>query len=130
VWNEKLWKYAARLSLIVIAVVLVFLASVFFDRFDPSRCKPRRTKIGATDSAPTPAITAQAVVTPDLTPLNKAANRFSFLNVLSAELKLLLKGQRWWWYAIAGGLIIACVVSPSAAVHRMGLAHPNLVSHR
>jgi hypothetical protein len=34
--------------------------------------------------------------------------------VLLAECRLLLKGQRWWWYAIAGGLIIACLVNPPA----------------
>jgi hypothetical protein len=44
---------------------------------------------------------------------NTAANRFSFFTVLTVELKLLLKGQRWWWYAVTTGLIIACATSPS-----------------
>lgn len=70
-------------------------------------------KNSASDSALAPASTSQALPTPHLTPLNKSANRFSFFTVLIAELKLLLKGQRWWWYAIAGGLIIACLANPS-----------------
>jgi hypothetical protein len=53
------------------------------------------------------------LATPRLTPLT-ATNQFSFSRVLSAELKLLFKGQRWWWYAVAAGLIIACLVSKSA----------------
>ena len=119
VWNGIHWTpefVFARFSLIIIALALTFLAALFFDRFDPSRTKPRsvRTKRSAPDSAPTPASTSQAVPTPHLTPLNKAANRFSFFSVLIAELKLLLKGQRWWWYTILGGIIVACLVNSSA----------------
>jgi hypothetical protein len=29
------------------------------------------------------------------------------------ELKLLIKGQRWWWYIVTVGVIIACAASPS-----------------
>jgi hypothetical protein len=65
--------------------------------------------------------TSQAVSTPHLTRLNKAANRFSFFNVLIAELKLLLKGQRWWWYVVMAGIIIACLVNPSAVVREFAL---------
>jgi hypothetical protein len=46
-----------------------------------------------------------------LTPLAASAKRFNFVNVLTAKLKLLLKGLGWWWYAIAGGLIIAGLVN-------------------
>ncbi len=124
VWNGIHWTpefIFARFSLIVIALALTFLAALFFDRFDPSRTKPRsvRMKNSASDSTPTPASTSQALPTPHLTPLNKAANRFSFFTVLTAELKLLLKGQRWWWYAIAGGVIIACLANPSTTTREI-----------
>jgi len=33
------------------------------------------------------------------------------MRVLISELKLLLKGQRWWWYAVAIGLFIASLVN-------------------
>jgi hypothetical protein len=56
-----------------------------------------------------------------LTPLNKAATRFSFFHVLIAEIKLLLKGQHWWWYVVMAGIIIACLVVPSAAVREYAL---------
>jgi ABC-2 family transporter protein len=130
IWNGIHWTpefIFARFSLIVIALALTFLAALFFDRFDPSRTKPRsmRIKSSASDSTPTPASTSQALPTPHLTPLtssplgNKSANRFSFFTVLTAELKLLLKGQRWWWYAIAGGVIIACLANQSTTTREI-----------
>lgn len=126
VWNGIHWTpefIFARFSLIVIALALTFLAALFFDRFDPSRAKPRsvRTKNSASNSVPAPASTSPALPTPHLTPLNKSANRFNFFTILAAELKLLLKGQRWWWYAIMGGIIIACFVNLSSVVREIVL---------
>jgi hypothetical protein len=45
---------------------------------------------------------------------------YRFGAVLLAELRLLLKGLRWWWYAIALLLVAACVFAPLDAV-RQGL---------
>lgn len=114
VWNGIQWTsetILARLSLILAAIALTFFSTLFFDRFDPSRSKPRRMKKSASDSAePVPA--PQALIPAvSLTPLNRSANRFSFFGVLLAELKLLLKGQRWWWYLITAGIIIASIVN-------------------
>jgi hypothetical protein len=115
-WNGIHWTpefIFARFSLIVLALALTFLAALFFDRFDPSRNKPRQKKNNASDSTAVAAPTSQALPTLHLTPLNTAANRFSFFTVLTVELKLLLKGQRWWWYAVSAAVIIACAASPS-----------------
>ena len=123
VWNGIAWtpEYLfARFALIFFAVGLILFAALFFDRFDPSRSKPRKAR-SASSSEPTPASTPQAFPAPHLTPLNKSANRFSFFTVLIAELKLLLKGQRWWWYAISLGIIVACFVSPSKVVREIAL---------
>jgi hypothetical protein len=109
VWNGISWTpefIFARLSIIILAIGLIFLGAIFFDRFDPSRAKPRRTKVSASDSAPMPASTSRALPAVHLTPLNRNANRFSFFTVLIAELKLMLKGLRWWWYLIAVIIII------------------------
>jgi hypothetical protein len=112
---------ATRFAFIGLAILLTLLAAIFFDRFDPSRAKPKRIKNTASDSAPVPASALQAIPAPQLTPLNRAANRFSFVNVLFAELKLLVKGQRWWWYIAAAGLIIACFANPSATTREIVL---------
>jgi hypothetical protein len=120
-WTPEL--IFARFFLIVLSILLIFFAALFFDRFDPSRSKPRSVRIKSNASPSAPAIDSipQAVSTPHLTPLNKTANRFSFFNVLIAEIKLLLKGQRWWWYVVMAGIIIACLVNPSAAVREFAL---------
>ena len=123
-WNGIQWTpelIVARFSLFALSILLIFFAALFFDRFDPSRSKPKRIKSNASPSAPEIDSTSQAVSTPHLTPLNKASNRFSFFNVLLAELKLLLKGQRWWWYVVMAGIIIACLVNPSSAVREYAL---------
>jgi hypothetical protein len=105
-WTSSL--ILARFSLLGLGIVLTFLAALFFDRFDPSRTKPRRKKTSAlsSDLAPAPIIKAIPAAV-RLTPLNASTSQFRFFTVLFAELKLLIKGQRWWWYTIAGGLIIA-----------------------
>lgn len=113
---------ATRFTFIGLAILLTLLAATFFDRFDPSRVKPRRIKNIASDSAPAPASALQASAPAvSLTSLNRAANRFSFFNVLLAELKLLVKGQRWWWYAGAAGLILASLIAPVETVRQIVL---------
>ncbi len=102
---------ATRFSLIGLAILVTLLGALFFDRFDPSRRKPRKLKSTASLSTSEPAPVSQALPAVQLTPINLAANRFSFANVLLAELKLLLKGQRWWWYVGAAALIIACLTN-------------------
>ena len=102
----------ARFSLIALAVALIFVATIFFDRFDPSRSKPRRTKSTASLPKPEVASISPTLSQPaHLTPLTASKNNFTFLRVLISELKLLLKGQRWWWYAIAIGLFIASLAN-------------------
>ncbi len=98
-WNGVQWTpeiIAARFSLVGLSILLILVAALFFDRFDPSRAKPKRMNASrnASPSAPEIVSTSQAVSTPHLTPLNKAANRFSFIHGSMAEIKLLFKGQR------------------------------------
>ncbi len=122
VWEGVQWTadiLFARFAIILIAFALTFLGALFFDRFDPSRSKPKRMKSNASNSAePAPALQTSAPAV-SLTSLNRAANRFSFFNVLLAELKLIIKGQRWWWYAGAAGLIIASIASPTENVRQI-----------
>jgi ABC-type transport system involved in multi-copper enzyme maturation permease subunit len=125
VWSGVDWTpeiILKRLSFFAIALGVVFLASLFFDRFDPSRARPRSLSMKKKASgiqppqplavAPVPAASAQV----RLTPLAASREAFKFGNALSSELKLLLKGQRWWWYAIAAGLLVAALVSPPETV--------------
>jgi len=124
VWEGVHWTadiLFMRFSLILVALALTFLGALFFDRFDPSRSKPRRIKSSASDLAEPGLALQPSAPSVSLTALNRAANRFSFFNVLLAELKLLVKGQRWWWYAGAAGLIIASIASPTENVRQIVL---------
>lgn len=123
-WNGVHWTTEmifARSSLIALAVLVIVSAALFFDRFDPSRSKPKPVKLGTTKPDRSNATTARAIANVQLTPLNKAANRFGFFHVFIAEIRLLLKGQRWWWYAVMAGIIIACLAVPSADVRAYAL---------
>lgn len=103
-----------RFTVFIAAIFITLFASLFFDRFDPSRSKPRRIKSTASLPKPELVSTPQSLSQPvHLTPLTTVANRFSFFIVLLGELKLLIKGQRWWWYAITIGLMIACFANTS-----------------
>jgi hypothetical protein len=98
----------ARLSFFLFAAVLLLTAIKYFDRFDSSQIKPKKMKTIVSSYDPMPVSTPQRLPVPHLPPLNAAVNRFSFFTILRAELKLLIKGQHWWWYAIAAILILAC----------------------
>ncbi len=98
---------------------VVLVAAVFFHRFDPAREGWRWKKKTKTRSqnpvedlqgtlAPTAAQASIAHLTPIIHPVGKT--RFAPLVV--SELRLMLKGQRWWWYVAAAGLFIACLASP------------------
>jgi hypothetical protein len=107
-----------------VAVALALLAAVFFDRFDPARGgwrsekkeKPaEKSKAGELalpqaaeqngHSAPARASAAH------LKTFKRTAPRTRFFALVIAELRLLLRGHGWWWYAGAAGLFIGCVAS-------------------
>jgi hypothetical protein len=115
-WNGIAWTsdiVIARLVLILFSIGIAALSAIFFDRFNPSRLLPaRRTKTEADSPEPDSAIEATPVSNVHLTPLTNTRTRFRFDALFVAELKLLLKGQRWWWYTIAAGLIVAQLSTP------------------
>jgi len=123
-WGGVYWTpeiILIRFAFIALALLVVFFATLFFDRFDPSRAKPMHKRPSKAKPELTPGLTSETVPTIQLTPLNKAANRFSFLSVLIAEIKLLLKGQRWWWYVIMAGIIVACLANSTTTVREFVL---------
>jgi len=96
-----------RLFFLLVALVIVVIAAAFFDRFNPSKVLPVKKK-GGKLKAPELAVTEAVPVSQvHLTPPTSANTRFRFDALFIAELKLLLKGQPWWWYVVALGLIIA-----------------------
>jgi hypothetical protein len=104
-----------RLMWLAIALVIVLVAALFFDRFDSSRALlPRMRGAKEPEAVSLPATPAPSRRNPSvhLTPLQQPATSFAFPRVLKAELLLAVKGHRWWWYAVAAGLLIAQLASP------------------
>lgn len=103
-WTSEIVLY--RLFFLLIALGLVLLAALFFDRFNPARLAPSKKPAA---SAPEPAAATESTPRLDirLTPLTGAQSRFRFDALFMVELKLFLQGQPWWWYAVAGGFIVA-----------------------
>lgn len=124
-WNGIEWTSQVllmRLVWIGTAVALALAASVFFHRFDPARSWFKRRGPAMQASSPVvmaedPSLPAPIPITAaHLTPLVRKAGGSRFVQLVSSELRLMLKGQRWWWYAGAAGMLIGQLVSPVAGV--------------
>lgn len=104
-WNADV--ILTRLFFLLVALVIVMLAAAFFDRFNPSKIliiKRKDGKLKSLEPAVTETIPLSQV---HLTPSAGLPARFRFGALFIAELKLFLKGHRWWWYVITLGLVIA-----------------------
>ena len=122
-WNGIEWTSGVllmRLFWIGIATGIAFVASVFFQRFDPARSW--RTKANAPTLVRPPADQASTTIAParvtagHLSPLARSSGGWGFGRLVVSELRLMLKGQRWWWYAGVAGLLIGQVVAPGPSI--------------
>jgi hypothetical protein len=129
-WTSEI--IGLRLAWFAAAFLIALVASLFFDRFDPAKSRRfslRRQKVPALHAgaqggpegvAPGDAATrndGNALRDPrrearHLTALPGAAHRKGFGRLFLAELRLALEGRRWWWYAVALGLLVAQFLAP------------------
>jgi hypothetical protein len=104
-----------RLAWIGVALLLVLLAAAFFDRFDSTRATLPKWRKPEQNPAVREPFGVKALLRPavpvHLSPLKTVA-AFGLARILLAELRLALNGFRWWWYAIAAGLLVAQIASP------------------
>jgi len=125
-WNGIDWTgrvLLIRLLWAAAAVGLALLASVFFHRFDPAKewFKRRSRKLQAApaltsaEQQASTSSTAVSISSSHLTPLARSSTRLRFPQLVASELRLMLKGQRWWWYVVAAGLLIGELASPLSA---------------
>lgn len=117
-WEGLAWTpeiIITRVVWLAFALSIVVVSALLFDRFDPSRGKALR-ETQEPPALPDAEQTAAGVpiTAATLMPLGAQKSHSRFLAVLTAELRLMLKGQKWWWYLVATGLAIASGVVPSA----------------
>jgi hypothetical protein len=109
-----------RVSWLMVAFGLVLLSALFFDRFDPARIRGRSHAKAKTKSPASEKQTYQAYPSPQqlktasisLAPVADGGRTSNFMRIFVAELRLAVSGYRWWWYTVAGGLVIAQVAVP------------------
>ncbi|MEJ2711450.1 MAG: hypothetical protein P8074_27835 [Anaerolineales bacterium] len=135
IWEGVSWTaaYVYRQALWVsFALGIVLVAALIFSRFDPApegilktrptfgaiqrRLFSRRMPPEPVDGVLKPVLESNFLApVPELTQptgLALRAGRFRFWRTFLAELRLALKGQRWWWYLVAGGLWAASLLAP------------------
>ncbi len=131
-WTGVDWtpaKVLHRMLWILAALATAVVASLFFHRFDPSRAWSLRrsskspaaagTNGDASATGPTPQPASEDRLSARyLTPIGQGAGETRFWQLVGSELRLMLKGQRWWWYVVALGLLIASAVSPTVAARQ------------
>jgi ABC-type transport system involved in multi-copper enzyme maturation permease subunit len=125
-WEAKL--LLIRLIYIGAALGFIALAVRTFDRFDgagsgPGRVAlfletirrrlssivPKRLRGDEPPYRETQAL-SESTGPLQLTPITSRTTGFRFARLLSAELRLILKGLQWWWYLVAAGLIVASLI--------------------
>jgi hypothetical protein len=119
-WNGIDWNVrvlSMRLLWIAVGLAMVFVAALFFHRFDPSKeWFKRRAKnpppASAVLSSEAAIPTAISISASHLTPITRRSGASRFVRLVISEILLMLKGQRWWWYIVAAGLLIGQFASP------------------
>jgi hypothetical protein len=106
VWNGIEWTaktVVARLTWFGIAALLALVAALPFDRFDESR-RAKGPLPYSSDKRHPGSLSEKRGVFPSLP---------SFLpTVFTGELKLMLNGRAWWFWAVFAGLVVAGAATP------------------
>jgi hypothetical protein len=125
-WDGLAWTadiVALRITWLAFAVGIVAVSALFFDRFDSSHGR----KLRGTEDSPRESMLEENIprvesTAATLTPLAAGQMHSRFLAMVTAELRLMLKGLKWWWYVGAIGLVIASAAIPSAEGRGVALA--------
>jgi hypothetical protein len=117
-WTGVAWSASiliARLVWFAAGAGCALLASIWFDRFDPSREWNRRAATASATQHETEQPAPKPIVLhPALSRLRPGLRRFRFLPLVRAELRLAVKGLGRWWYIVAFILLLGGLVSPLA----------------
>ena len=115
-WSGIIWTSGdilLRLFWVGVAFAVVGTAVPFFDRFDPARNHRRKARKKKRSKAAR-TVLAESKASSELAygQLSMPTPAFKFLSMLTAELRLAIKGRHWFWYAVAIGLCVAQLLAP------------------
>jgi hypothetical protein len=122
-WNGILWTaeiIAGRMSWLGAALGIALIAAFFFRRFNPA---PQKKKL-ARDNKQSESLlididqNTKADDPVQLMPVKQGERRFYPIRIFLAELRLLLKGIRWWWYFVFACLTVAGLLLPTEYARR------------
>lgn len=116
-WTGLQWNAVILLSRVMwigIAGSIALLASIFFDRFDPSRARARLSRNAPKTKSQKQVAASQrpGILSRLLAARPSIKVKNSFMVLVVAEFRLQVRGRGWWWYAIAAGLFLGCLFSP------------------
>ncbi len=111
-WTSKI--IFGRMLWMGVALGIALFAALFFRRFDPVPRKHMVKRISEPiELLPIERTQTYALPAPaHLTPLTLGRGRFYPARIYLAELRLLFKGIRWWWFVLFAGLNVAGVLLP------------------
>lgn len=122
-WHGVDWGVAellSRVPTLASAGLVLAAAVVAFDRFERSPGVLERTLGSLTaddDSASDDARTVSADATDpsriDLSPVVPTPSRLPGRRTLAAELRMAIRGQRWWWYLAVAGCVVGGFLAPT-----------------
>ena len=112
-WTSKI--IFGRVLWVGAALGIALSAALFFRRFDPA---PRKSKLGQRREPLElpPFESVQPPISPEpvyLTPLMLERRAFHPARIFLAEIRLLIKGIRWWWFVLLAGLTVAGLLIPT-----------------
>ena len=118
VWEGIDWtpeRVLLRLQWLAVALVLTVLAAAAFDRFGAAPIRRPRPRRVAPQALPGLEAAGAAAAATHLAPLAARAARVRFGALVRAELKLMLKGQRWWWHLGTAIVVVVGLATPLRA---------------
>ncbi len=115
-WNGITWTAGMlipKLFWVAVSFVLVGLSTLFLNRFDPAKEKAKKAikKNSTSESEEAPGTYGRfsGLTVSELVPAGRA---FSLLRMVTAELRLMLKGYHFAWYFVALALLVVQLVLP------------------
>ena len=110
-----------RLIWVGAALMVAAVSALVFDRFDPAHerarvpqkgGKPEKEVSSQPELSPTPSLLPAPATLTSLPATGRVRSPTLLAQTVLSELRLMVKGSRWWWYVVAGGLSLAALLSP------------------